>query len=288
MGWRFDPRLLATLEAVVRRGSLEAAAAELDVPPADVVRDLGDLDRLAGTRVVTREPVRATQAGRALLEAEAAIAAATSRAAAELAALSHGTGGELRVGAFAAAAASLVPPALARLHAAHPGIRIDLRVLEPKESHAALLRGDLDLAVTYAAGDDHDTVPAGILRLHLCEDPLLAALPAAHPLAREDAVDVGHDALALVDTAQADARTALALVAAGLGAAVLPRVALLDPPPGVVVRPLLRPQPPRQLYTSRLLTTTTLAAVRTLTDRLADVVAGMATEPEPAQRDSGE
>ncbi len=216
MGWRFDPRLLATLEAVVRLGSLEAAAAELAVMPADVARDLGDLERRAGLRVVTREPVRATQAGRTLLEAEAAITATLSRASAELAALAEGTGGELRVGAFAPAAWSLVAPALAHVHAVHPDVRISLRVLEPAECHTALVRGELELAVTFGTGDDRDAVPGGIHRLHLAADPDRS----------------------------------------------------------------------RHLYTCRPLTATTLAAVRTLTDRLADAVA--VAESEPSQRGSGE
>lgn len=209
MGWRFDPSVLATLEAVVRLGSPEAAAAELGMTPAEVARDLGELERRVGARVVTRDPVRATQAGRALLEAETAVSDAVSRASAELAALSEGTGGELRVGAFGAAASSLVAPALAHVHAVHPDVRIALRVLEPAACHAALLRGELDLAVTFGAGDDRDGVPAGILRLLLAEDP---------------------------------------------GGS-------------------------RHLYTCRLLTASTLAAVRTLTDRLADAVA--LTEGEP-------
>lgn len=283
MGWRFDPRLLATLEAVVRLGSPEAAAAELGVAPTDIAQDLGELERRAGTRVVTREPVRATQAGRALLDAEAAVTAAMSRAGAELAALSEGTGGALRVGAFAAAAASIVPRSLGHVHAVHPDVELVLRVLPPAQCHAALLRGELDLAVTFGAGDRHDTVPAGILRLHLTADPVMAALPAAHPLAREEAVD-GGELRDRVEAPDGDDAAALSLVRSGLGVALLRRIALLDPPPGVVVRPLRDPEPPRHLYTCRLLTTTTLAVVRTLTDRLADAVA----ELEPPQRASGE
>src|SRR5690606_9576091 len=160
---------------------------------------------------------------------------------------SQGTGGELRVGAFAAAAANLVAPALARVHAAHPDIRIALSVLEPEACHAALVCGDLDLTVTYTTDDPGEPVPTGILRLHLCDDPLMAALPAAHPLAREATVDLGSGALALIDTAQSDDPTVLALVAAGLGGALLPRVALLDLPPGVVARPLRHSASPRQL-----------------------------------------
>jgi len=47
---------------------------------------------------------------------------AMSRAATELAALAEVTVGEARLGAFISAAASIVPPALARLRAACPGV----------------------------------------------------------------------------------------------------------------------------------------------------------------------
>ncbi|HET8926974.1 MAG TPA: LysR family transcriptional regulator [Microbacterium sp.] len=216
MGWPCDPRLLATLEAVARRGSFEAAGAELGRGTSEVAREIGELERLVGARVVTRDPVCITQPGRALMEAEAATTAAMSRAAAELRALAAGTGGQLRVGAFAEAAASFVPTALARVHAVHPEVRITLRVLGPDASHLALLCGELDLAVTFYRADDPHPVPEGIVRLHL--------------------------------------------------------------------GPLPHPAPSRHLYTCRLLTGTSLAAARTLTDRLADAVAGM----QPPQRGSGE
>jgi DNA-binding transcriptional LysR family regulator len=213
MGWRFDPRLLATLEAVVRFGSFEAAGAELGCATSEIAGEIGELERLVGARVVTRDPVHVTQAGRVLLEAGVATTAAMSRASAELRALAAGTGGELRVGAFPAAASSFVPTALARVHAAHPAIRITLRLLEPDESHLALVRGEVDLAVTFYRSGDPRPVPEGIVRMHL--------------------------------------------------------------------GPLPDPAPPRHLYTCRLLTGTSLAASRTLTDRLADAVA----LAEPPQHD---
>ena len=66
-----------------------------------------------------------------------------SRAATELAALADGSTGEVRLGAFISAA-TIVPPALVRLHAEHPAVRITLVEVEQSETYPALLRGDLD------------------------------------------------------------------------------------------------------------------------------------------------
>ncbi|MBO0874745.1 MAG: LysR family transcriptional regulator [Pseudonocardia sp.] len=289
MSWLFDPRHLVTLAAVVRLGSFAAAAQELGYTQSAVSQQIAELERRVGARVVVRRPVRATEAGQVLLDTEAAITTSMSHAATELAALTDGTLGEVRLGAFISAAASIAPPALARLRATHPAVHITLRELEQRETHALLLRGEIDLAITFDYEHAPEPTPAGLTQEHLMDDPIMVVLPVGHPLAGADsvtpadlpsdarintAVDVRDLAASPLDNHRGnghrldfdgmDFRTALNLAAAGLGVALLPRLLLLDTPPSVVVLPIRQPTLIRRLYTCRLDTKGVTTSIRQL------------------------
>ncbi|WP_078917455.1 LysR substrate-binding domain-containing protein [Streptomyces sp. NRRL S-813] len=141
-------------------------------------------------------------------------------------------------------------------------------------------------------------VPAGLLQEHLVDDPIMVVLPAGHPPAGSASVtpdDLPSDAwintavdfrdLATsplggvrgsgqrLDFDGMDFRTALNLVAAGLGVALLPRLLLLDAPPSVVVRPLRQPAIVRRLYTCRLDARGVSASIRRLETYLREAAA---------------
>ncbi|MGW4608987.1 LysR substrate-binding domain-containing protein [Streptomyces sp. NPDC004532] len=143
----------------------------------------------------------------------------------------------------------MVPPALARLRATHPAVHITLRELEQRQTHALLFRGEIDLAITFDYEHAPGPVPTGLTQEHLMDDPIMVVLPVGHPLAGTDGVtpaDLPSDAwintavdardLAAsplegdrgsghrLDFDGMDFRTALNLVAAGLGVALLPRL----------------------------------------------------------------
>ena len=298
MSWLFDPRHLVTLAAVVRLGSFAAAADELGYTQPAVSQQIAELERRVGVRVVVRRPVRATEAGKVLLDTEAAISTSMSRAATELAALADGTGGEVRLGAFISAAAAIVPPALARLRATHPAVHITLRELEQRDTHALLFRGEIDLAITFDYEHAPEPAPAGLKQEHLMDDPIMVVLPVGHPLAGAGSVtpadlppdawintvvDVRDLAASPIDGVRGsghrlgfdgmDFRTALNLVAAGLGVALLPRLLVLDAPASVVALPLRRPTIIRRLYTCRLDTRGVTASIRRLESYLREAVA---------------
>jgi DNA-binding transcriptional LysR family regulator len=282
----------------VRLGSFAAAADELGYTQPAVSQQIAELERRVGARVVVRRPVRATEAGKVLLDTEAAISTSMSRAATELAALADGTGGEVRLGAFISAAAAIVPPALARLRATHPAVHITLRELEQRDTHALLFRGEIDLAITFDYEHAPEPAPAGLKQEHLMDDPIMVVLPVGHPLAGAGSVtpadlppdawintvvDVRDLAASPIDGIRGsghrlgfdgmDFRTALNLVAAGLGVALLPRLLLLDAPASVVALPLRRPTIIRRLYTCRLDTRGVTASIRRLESYLREAVA---------------
>jgi len=259
-------------------GSFAAAADSLGYTQSAVSQQIAELERRVGTKVVDRRPVRPTAAGDVLLSAEASIQVAMTTTAAELAAMDEGATGNIRLGAFVSAAGSIVPAALARLRASNPGVRVTLRQLETADSHAALLRGDLDLAVTFDYEGVPRPEPPGVHRRLIREDPVLVVLPTSHPMAGHAAIDPSEldpatwiatpvttqrpDPLAAIAPAVGarsalefhgdDFRTVLSLVAEGLGAALLPSLALFDAPPGVVGRPLVGPALNRHVYLCRI------------------------------------
>jgi DNA-binding transcriptional LysR family regulator len=309
MEWRFDPRHLRTLEVVVRLGSFAAAGDELGYTQSAVSQQIAELERRVGTRVVGRRPVRLTEAGEVLLQTEAAISTSMSRAATELTALAEGAAGEVRLGAFISAAASVAPPALARLRATHPGVHITLHEMEQSETYAALLRGDLDLAITFDYQHAPETAPNEILEEPLMDDPIMVVLPAGHPLAEAGAINpadlppeewinttvdvadltsppTGHDRGAQPRLAfeGQDFRTALSLVAAGLGVALLPRLALLHQPPGAIVIPMDTPKLVRHLYTARLDTRAVTASIRRLEDCLREAAVHLCADPRTSRQ----
>jgi DNA-binding transcriptional LysR family regulator len=230
-----------------------------------------------------------------LLAAQTAFQTTMSITATELAALHEGTSGTIRLGAFVSAAASIVPPALARLRSSNPAVHVTLRQLETSDSYDALLRGDLDLAVTFDYDGAPQPAPDGITRQVIRIDPLLIVLPVAHPLASHQEVDaagLAPDAWIRtpVDATQPgtalpaarplmdgdrlgfegdDFRTVISLVAAGLGVALLPQLALHDAPAGIVGRPVRGAAVSRRIYLARLDTRNTPAAVTALERYLA-------------------
>jgi DNA-binding transcriptional LysR family regulator len=289
--WPFDPHHLRTLEAVARLGSFAAAADELGYTQSAVSQQIAELERRVGSRVLNRRPVTPTEPGMVLLAAETAFQTAMSITAAELAALDEGTAGTVRLGAFVSAAASIVPPALARLRSSNPAVHVTLRQLETSQSYHFLLRGDLDLAVTFDYDGAPQPAPDGIIRRMIRTDPVMAILPASHPLA--DHEDVGLADFAPdtwintpVDTSQPatgrpaagrdgpahrlgfegdDFRTVVNLVASGLGVALLPQLALIGAPAEVVGRPIRGGTiERRRIYLARLNSRNAPAAVTAL------------------------
>lgn len=281
-----DPRLLATLEAVARTGSFGAAAAELGYSSPAVSQQIAELERRTGLRVLDRRPVRATEAGRVLLTAELGMRSVLATAAAELAAVRGGTGGEVRLGAFASAAAGLVPLALARLRTSHPDVGVRLHQAETDACHTALTRGDLDLAVTFDYPFDRVAVAPALQRTLIARDPIVAVLPHDHPLRERRAVTLAdlagetwvaapHAGVPLgtgfthrLQFTGDDFHTVIGMVAAGLCVTVLPQLALRTSAADVVARPLTNPAMEREVYVSRLRTRHTPPVVLALEEQL--------------------
>ncbi|MCE7078962.1 LysR family transcriptional regulator [Streptomyces sp. ST2-7A] len=268
-----DVRRLRTLRTVVATGSITAAATELGYTPSAVSQQIAALEREAGSRLLERigRGVRPTAAGRLLAEHAVAVEERVLEAAEALADLRAGRTGRLTLHHFASAGTTLVVPALLRMRRDHPRMRVVPEPADPTDPTAALDTGAADLVLTVRP--EHVPPRPGTRVVLLRRDPYRVVLPVDHPRAREPTVSPADladepwvcaeppgpcldpilDACATAgfrpDLAvrAEDHATAQGFVAAGLGPAVMPLLALRHRHPGVVVRPVRGPEPVRAI-----------------------------------------
>jgi DNA-binding transcriptional LysR family regulator len=271
---------LRVFREVAERGTLTAAASALGYTQSAVSRQIASLERAAGVPLLERrhDGVRLTSAGRVVVRRAAVVIDQVDATARELAGLpdEHAT---VRLGWFTSAGAELVPRAIIALGRTHPAITVVTREGSTPALARALRAGTLDLAILASAPPfrpiDTETPPLELLTL--AERSLRLAVPASHPLARGDFVDVadlhgqrwiaGHgvgDERLLgvwpgLDERPRIAHTArdwlakLHLVAAGCGLTTLPSSLVSVVPPGVRVLPVRGgPQERRRIVLARL------------------------------------
>jgi DNA-binding transcriptional LysR family regulator len=270
-----DVRRLRTLVEVAKRGSFSAAADALAFTQPSISRQIAALESEVGAQLLERDArrVRLTQAGELLVEHAEAVLSRLDVAQAQLDALAGLEGGRLRLSAFASAHSWLVPDALARFAERHPKVELSVTRGTPHESFAQLRAGDIDLALVTSW--DLDETAGGVETARLLEDELYLALPVSHRLAdrkRLAMTDLAHETW--IEGAHPDCLGSLeqlarligasprigfhcddwtgklALVGAGLGITLYPRLALGPPRADITVRALPRSLPPRDIYTA--------------------------------------
>jgi DNA-binding transcriptional LysR family regulator len=186
----FSPTGLRVLREVAQTGSFSAAAASLGYTQSAVSRQVAALEAAAGRRLFERgrHGVTLTPAGARLLTSAVRALDELDSARRELAG-EQTDGRPVRLGAFATAAAGLVPKALAALP---QQLTVSLREATTPALTRALRAGTLDLAILARTAPfrplDADS-PAFELTT-LSERELAVGVSANHPLARAKAVEV--------------------------------------------------------------------------------------------------
>src|SRR5918912_1016390 len=250
-----DVRRMRVLREVALRGSFSAAAESLSFTQSAVSQQIAALEREAGAVLVERSArgVRLTEAGEAVVRHADQI-----------------------LGRIAEAEAELV--AIAAFAKAHPRVELSMTLLEPEESAAALRSGDIDLAITFGAGKHEDRSGDGVEHHHLLEDPMYLVLAQDHPLARKRGVRLadladeawiggapdcecnrlisqacmrfGFDPRIAFETD--DYAAVQGFVAAGVGVSLIAELGLRTIRDDIVVRPLGRDTPVRQIFATAL------------------------------------
>jgi DNA-binding transcriptional LysR family regulator len=276
---------LQVLTAVVEHGSFSGAAEALSYTQSAVSQAVARLEAETGTTLLVRDRrgVRPTAAGEVLLGHAEMIFAQVQAAEDDLAATLGLRAGRLRVASFPSAGATLMPEAVARFRRAYPGVALSLAEGEPEEIAPRLRAGEFDLALLFEFPDvDEGTPPLSVLTAPsqghvaitpLLEDPMYVALPRDHRLAQqpelslwdlhnEDWVQTAASSPCARHVVRSclsagfephvtfesdDYETVQGLVAAGVGVALIPRLALTRLHPDIVVRSLQPASPVRNV-----------------------------------------
>jgi DNA-binding transcriptional LysR family regulator len=258
-----DVERLRALHAVATHGSVRAAAAALHVTTSAVSQQVAKLERETGQVMLERHGrgVRLTDAAELLVTHADRILTLVEEAASDLEAHRGAAVGELSIAAFPTAARGVLPQAIRELGKAHPQLETRLREAEPHEAVPLVERGDYDLAIVQDWFNVPLVIPDGLDKASIVDDQADIALPSRHRLADRTEIDLSElageawisqspgaicrdwlihtlrsqDVEPRIDHMADEYATQLALVAAGLGIAVLPRLGRCDVPPEVSV-----------------------------------------------------
>jgi DNA-binding transcriptional LysR family regulator len=191
MAEQFSTTGLRVLREVAQAGSFSAAAHALGYTQSAVSRQVAALEAAAGRRLFERgrQGVTLTPAGVRLLATAVRVLDDLDGARRDIAG-THTAAGPVRLGAFPMAAAGLVPAALASLP---PELRVTLREATTPALTRALRAGTLDLALIGSAPPFRppDAESPALELTTLSERELVICVPASHPLASAQAVEVG-------------------------------------------------------------------------------------------------
>lgn len=262
-------RQLRTFLATVETGGVSTAARALGLTQPAASQQLRELERALGVRLLERVGGRAvpTAAGQALCAPAARAQAAVEDVMTTAAAYRSGEAGRVRLGTGATACIYLLPPVLAAVRARMPGLEVQVATGNSAAICHQVETGALDVGLV--------TLPAPAGRVlavtPLRQDPLVALIPAglappgpdvtaamlaALPLILYEpsgstraviddwfrAGDVVPRPIMQLDTIE----TIKVLVGQGLGASVMPLLAVGSPVAGAVTR-TLRPALARRL-----------------------------------------
>ncbi|GHG69828.1 LysR family transcriptional regulator [Streptomyces griseocarneus] len=270
-----DLSRLRALHAVSVHGSVSAAAVALGYTPSAVSQSITKLERETRTTLLERRGrgVVLTDAAVRLAETTRELLVMVERAETDLEERRGLPTGRLAIGAFASAARGLMPGVLAALGREHPSLDARLAEVDPHESVGLVAQGVLDLAVTFEWDIEPLPAPDGLERARIGNDLCDVLVPEGHPLDGRGPLretDLAHQRWVcqppgtvchdwLVRTLRAagsepdlayqvaENHTQVALVAAGLGIALVPRLGRGPLPQGVRAVPL-EPTPIRRLF----------------------------------------
>ena len=264
-------RHLAALRAVAEHGSFGAAANHLGYTQSAVSQQIATLERAIGARLLDRpggpRKVTLTEAGEMLLRHARAIVSRLAAAQADLAALADGAAGTLRVGTYQSVGTRIVPNLVRRFHEAWPQVQVRLTESNVDSDLLGMVEGgELDIAFTVLP------IPEGPLEaVELMRDPYYIVVPCESALAGRDKPPTLRDlekeqviayrhcraTTQIEDYVRSRGReldvifrsddngTMQAMVGAGMGAAIMPGLAIDMHDTAVVARQPVPTLPPR-------------------------------------------
>jgi DNA-binding transcriptional LysR family regulator len=272
-------RHLRYFVAVADELSFRGAARRLHVAQPSLGRQIRDLEEEIGERLFDRDrrQVSLTDSGRVLLGEAQAILAAAEHALHATREAARGDRGLLRIGNISRLSSSFLSRGLHAFRELYPRVEIELVELAGDEQVEALRRGAIE--VGFQPVDRDAALDAELSAQPILQSPVVALLPANHPLAAQRSVSLaslsldrflrfqsrpnsgyerfvgnlcrefGGFAVRFTGLTVEGAETAFGLVAAGRGVVLLPQMVVRKPRKGDgwIVRRLLAPVPQFEL-----------------------------------------
>lgn len=297
-----DLDALAGLRAVATHGSVVAAAAATGFTPSAVSQQVKRLERQTGVPLLERvgRGVMLTSHGQHLIRAGEQVLADLEQLEAGLQQRAGVVSGRIRLAVFSTAMRGLVAPVARALHDAHPDLTLTLQEREPWDVVELVSSGQVELGIVHRWGGVPLAVPDHVVATPLGGDIAELIVRRDDPLARRSQVTphdlVGVDWIAtpegticrqwlhrMYDGTGRPPRIAhvsgefdshLALVAAGLGVALVPRMGRAPLGEELVAVRITDPEPVRLVDALHRRTMTDSPAVQVVLAALAGVEVG--------------
>ena len=270
-----DLKQLRYFKEVIAAGSMSGAARQCGISQPAISQCVMDLEAQLGEQLVTRgrRGVVTTDAGRLLLQHAERLLAEEDHLRQQFAARGELRSGSISFGVIPTLAPYLLPLLLAEFRAQYPAITIDVSETRTPDLVRLISEGAMEFAILSDVTVEDQRRFALQTKLMFSE-PLLLALPRQHPLALQeddpspadlDAKELIHlsdghclrdQTLQICRLAQSNPRlqcdqleTALAMVAANLGIAVVPKLAVRSGSrERVAIRSFAAPSPTRKVF----------------------------------------
>lgn len=295
--YMMDLAAVSTLRAVAEHGTVIAAAEAIGYTPSAVSQQVKRLERQLGLPLLERvgRGVMLTDHGRQLCEAGGEVLAHVEAVQARIHAEVGQVSGHLRVAAFSTAIRGMLAPVASRLLREHPGLELTLTDTEPWAAVDVVASGRAEIGVAHSWGEMALVIPEHVVATPVHRDVAHVVVPTEHPLAEQTEVT----AAALVEErwvatpegticrqwldhmhglagrrprvthVSPEYDVHLAMVAAGLGVALVPRMGRSPLPEGTRALRVRDPEPTREVVALHRRSMTSSPAVRAVVDALA-------------------
>jgi DNA-binding transcriptional LysR family regulator len=270
-----DLAALGALRAVGTSGSVTAAAEALGYTPSAVSQQIKRLEKQAGVPLLEHvgRGVMLTRHGRHLAEQGTRLLGDLEELQSGLHRQANTVAGHIRLVAFASAVRGLVAPALPPVLRAHPGLRVTINEREPWDAITQVATGQADLGVAHSWGDVPLAIPDHLAHITLAHDLAEVIVRRDHHLAGRSLVTPadladedwaatpegsicrqwlqrmfdGTGRLPKIAHVSLEFESHLALVRAGLGIALIPRLGRAPLGDDLVAVPVADPVPSREI-----------------------------------------
>ncbi|MGE8633840.1 MAG: LysR family transcriptional regulator [Achromobacter piechaudii] len=183
--FHFDSTALRYFLTVVDTGSVNGAAARLNVVSSAVSRQIAGLEQRLQNQLFERHPkgMRVTEVGRILADHARRVEADAARTYAEIGGQNGRYTQTVKIAGAHGVAARALPPKFAAFQAEHPTVRFNLTVLDAGLVTERVRSAQADIGVTYSHAAEKD-----IAVIYAGPAEIVAVMRPGHPLAKYDAL----------------------------------------------------------------------------------------------------